>query len=146
MNQEALQTTELRSKTSLETILFFDGTCGLCNWTVNFVLNRDKHRRFLFSPLQGETAATYLGEVEIAAMQSVVLFTGGRSFRKSSAIVRLLWKLNLFWKCCGVLLWLVPKPLRDWTYKLIAKNRYRWFGQREACRVPTPAEREQFLD
>ena len=126
-------------------ILFFDGICGLCNKSVDFVLSRDVVGVFQFAPLQGETARQLLPPADVADLSSVVLLVEGRSYRKSSAAVRILWRLNLGWKVLGTLMWLVPLPLRDLGYLLIARSRYRLFGKHETCRMPTSAERTRFL-
>ena len=126
-------------------IVFFDGVCGLCNTSVNWVMNRDRRKAFRFSPLQGETAAAILPKTDIESLHSMVLQLNGRIFRKSSAAVRILWQLGPLEKAAGTLLWLIPRPLRDVGYGIVARNRYRWFGKKETCRLPTPEERARFL-
>lgn len=121
--------------------MFFDGVCGLCNWTVDFVMRRDRQQQFRFAPLQGATAEHFLGPEDRVRLHSVVIMHQGKVWRKSSAIVRMLWLLGGFWGLCGWLLWIVPRPLRDLAYRLIAMNRYRLFGEKTTCRMPTPAER-----
>jgi len=78
-------------------------------------------------------------------LDSVVLLVEGQPFRKSSAAVRVLWRLGFGWQLLGTLAWLIPLPLRDLLYDLIARNRYRLFGKHDTCRMPTPAERSRFL-
>lgn len=126
-------------------ILFFDGICGLCNTAVDFVLARDQRRSLLFSPLQGETAQRLLPEEDIRSLQTLVLWTNAAAYRRSSAVVRILWRLPRFWPLVGCLLWLVPFPLRDFGYQVVSKNRLRWFGQKETCRLPSVEERNRFL-
>lgn len=126
-------------------LLFFDGVCGLCSRSVDFVLARDRRELFQFAPLQGETARQLLPVAYVSDLNSMVLLVDGRSFRKSSAAVRVLWRLSLGWQVLAALVWLVPLPLRDLAYDLIARNRYRLFGKHETCRMPTPAERSRFL-
>ncbi|MFO0918257.1 MAG: thiol-disulfide oxidoreductase DCC family protein [Planctomycetaceae bacterium] len=126
-------------------IVFFDGVCGLCNSSVNWIISRDRAAVFRFSPLQGETAAARLLQTDIENLNSMVLQLHGRCFRKSSAFVRILWQLGPLEKLAGGLLWLIPKPLRDLGYGIVARNRYRWFGKKETCRLPTPQERARFL-
>ena len=121
-------------------ILFFDGLCGLCNTSVDFVMKRDTRDVFRYAPLQGETAAAHLSEREREDLNSVVLKTRDGLFRHSSAVVRILWKLPGIWPVLGTLLWLVPKPVRNLGYRFVAKNRYRVFGKKESCRLPTPEE------
>ncbi len=126
-------------------LVLFDGVCGLCNWFVSFILKRDRAGVFLFSPLQGETAARLLSEEERANLSTVVLMHRGRAFRHSAAVVRIFWALGGFWSLIGTLLWIVPRPVRDWGYRFVARNRYRWFGKKETCRLPTAEEIARLL-
>ncbi len=121
-------------------ILFFDGLCGLCNTSVDFVMKRDTRDVFRYAPLQGETAASYLSEKDREDLDSVILQTPDGLYRHTSAVVRILWKLPGIWPVLGTLLWLVPKPLRNIGYRIVARNRYRFFGKKESCRLPTPEE------
>ena len=129
-----------------KSILFFDGVCGLCNSFIDFVLKHYRNGRVVFAPLQGETAAANLPAEDAETLDTVVFLDGGQATRRSSAIVRILIRLGGFWKLLGSVLWLVPRPLRDIGYKVIARNRYRFFGKKETCRMPTPQERARFLD
>lgn len=126
-------------------VIYFDGVCGLCNTFVDTVLRWDRRGVFRFAPLQGETAAQRLRPEDTANLDSVALQSEGRTYRKSSAVVRMLWRLGWAGRIMGTALWLIPKPIREWGYDFVAKNRYRWFGKKETCRLPTPAERERFL-
>ncbi len=134
-----------RTAEAARCILFFDGVCGLCNRAVDFVLAHDTEGHFQFAPLQGETARQLLSPADTSDLNSMVLLVAGRSHRKSAAAVRILWNLSLRWRILGTLLWLIPLPLRNLGYHLIACNRYRIFGRHETCRMPTPAERARFL-
>lgn len=134
-----------RTAEAARCILFFDGVCGLCNKAVDFVLARDREGNFQFAPLQGETARQLLPPTEASDLSSMVLLVEGRTFRRSSAAVRILWQLSFGWQVLGTLLWLIPLPIRNLGYRLIASNRYRVFGKHETCRMPTPAERCRFL-
>lgn len=127
-------------------ILFFDGVCGLCNRFVDFVLKYDRHGRVAFAPLQGSTAAASLPDDLVRGLDTVVFLDGDRCQTRSSAIVRIFWRLGGAWSFLGTLLWLIPKPIRDVGYKIVARSRYRLFGQKETCRLPTPEERARFLD
>jgi predicted DCC family thiol-disulfide oxidoreductase YuxK len=126
-------------------IVFFDGVCGLCNRSIDFVLRHDRRGVFRAAPLQGETAAGLLTPTDRESLHTLVLHTGDRSYRRSAAVVRILWNLGPWWRPLAVLLWLIPLPLRDLGYKLVARNRYRFLGKRETCRMPTPEERERLL-
>lgn len=126
-------------------IVFFDGVCGFCNASVNFVLKRDSAGKMRFAPLQGVTASQLLPTEDRESLSSLVLWTPTGLYRKTSAIVRILWHLDGLWPILGTLLWLIPRPLRNCGYNLVARFRYRIFGKRETCRMPTPEERDRFL-
>ncbi|MEM7812390.1 MAG: DCC1-like thiol-disulfide oxidoreductase family protein [Planctomycetota bacterium] len=125
-------------------VVFFDGVCGLCDGTVSTLLKIDRGERLLFATLQGETAKTL--PPEFVDLNSMVLREGDRLSRKSTAVGRTLKAVGGFWAVLGSLLLLVPRPLRDLGYTLVAKIRYRVWGKKETCRIPTPAERGRFLD
>ena len=127
-------------------VLFFDGVCGLCNRFVDFVLKHDRDGRVLFAPLQGATAASALSEDIVRGLDTVVFLEKGRPNVRSSAIVQIFWQLGGAWSVLGTLLWIIPKPIRDFGYRIVARSRYRLFGQKETCRLPTPEERARFLD
>ena len=126
-------------------VIFFDGLCGLCNAWINFVIARDTQRQFRFGPLQGETAHDWLHLPPDAALDSVTLVDANGIYRKSDAVCRILNQLGGIWRVCGSLLRMVPRPLRDWGYDFVARHRYRLFGKKETCRLPTLKERERFL-
>jgi predicted DCC family thiol-disulfide oxidoreductase YuxK len=126
-------------------IVFFDGVCGLCNRTVDFLLKRDTRGVFRFAPLQGETAQRLLTAADVESLNSLVFFDGTNLYRRSAGTVRIFWRLGGLWKVPAALLWLVPLPIRNAGYRAIAAYRYRWFGKKETCRMPTPEERERFL-
>jgi predicted DCC family thiol-disulfide oxidoreductase YuxK len=126
-------------------IIFFDGVCGLCNHWIDFLLARDRTQQFRFAPLQGETARDSLGQTASESLSSVVLLDGTGTYRKSDAVWRMLIRLGGMWALAGWLLRLVPRPIRNWGYDFVAKRRYRWFGEKATCRLPTPAERARFL-
>jgi len=146
------QTTEQITSPALATdshpekpVVFFDGVCGLCNHFVDFILKRDPAGKFLLAPLQGETARQFLSSEDIASLNTVVLLWQGKRYRHSSAIVRVMWILGGFWKVPTALLWIIPKPLRDLGYSCVSVMRYKLFGKKSTCRMPTPEERSRFL-
>lgn len=126
-------------------VVFFDGVCGLCNVSVDFILARDTHQRFRFAPLQGDTARQKLPSADRERLDTLVLLTEQGTYRRSAAVVRILWRLPGAWPVLGALLWVIPGPLRDMGYRIVSANRLRWFGKKESCRLPTPEERERFL-
>lgn len=126
-------------------ILFFDGVCNLCNGFVDFLIRKDSHARLLFAPLQGKTAEARLSPSVRTSMKSVVLLEDDKIYDQSDAVLRALGLLPGPW--CGLaFLKILPKFLRDAIYDRIARSRYRIFGRRDTCRVPTPHERARFLD
>ncbi len=127
-------------------IVFFDGICGFCNYTVNFLMARDQGQRLRFAPLQGETAAKYLPEPLRERLDTLVFCFRGRNYVRSAAIVRILWSLQGVWPLIAILLWLIPLPIRDMGYCGMSKIRYRLFGKMDACRLPRPEERGLILE
>lgn len=125
-------------------IIFFDGICHLCNGFVDFVLQKDLKQHFQFAPLQGETAANLLTPQERSELTSVILLVEGKKFLRSEAVVKVLIDLGGVYRVFA-LGFLLPSGVRNALYNWVAKNRYAWFGQRESCRLPTPAEKDRLL-
>lgn len=127
-------------------IILFDGVCNFCNYWVNFAIRHDKKKRLLFTPLQGETAKQLLPlhHINPNALSSVILIDNGKAYTQSSAALRICKHLNGGWKLFYGLM-IMPKFIRDFLYNIIARNRYRWFGKKEACMIPSPEIRERFL-
>jgi predicted DCC family thiol-disulfide oxidoreductase YuxK len=126
--------------------LFFDGVCNLCNSSVDWVIRHDKKRYFRFGSLQGKTAHEVVPDyAEEAGLSTVVLVTGKGQFIRSTAIAHVLKGLGGIWKFWGDCMLLLPRPIRDWGYKAIAKRRYKIWGHKDSCRLPSPEERELFL-
>lgn len=126
-------------------VLFFDGVCGLCDATVNWLLRRDRAGVLRFAPLQGDTAARVLPAADAQDLRSVVLVDGQGVHRRSAAAVRTLRHLGGRYRVLAHLLWLIPGPLRELCYKTVSKLRYRLFGKKDLCRLPNPGENERFL-
>ena len=129
-------------------IILFDGVCNLCNGFVRFVIARDPVGRFRFAPLQSDVARRLLGQPNAAGgavPASFVLLEGDRVFRQSTAALRIARNLGLPWRLAYGLV-VLPRPLRDWVYDIVARHRYQWFGQRDVCMVPTPDLRARFLE
>lgn len=145
MNQAEKQSDKEKDSLEEYSLVFFDGVCGLCNNTVDFLLAKDQNDALKFAPLQGETANQVL-EPEHLNLNSIVLLDHGRVWKKSAAIVRILWKLPQPWKSVGAVLWIIPQPLRDIGYSIVAKLRYKLFGKHETCRMPTEKDRSKLLN
>ncbi len=123
--------------------VLFDGVCNLCNASVNFVIDRDKRSYFKFAPLQSE-AAKALGETVTGDPDSIVLIENGKRHDKSGAALRIARRLNGAWPLLFLFI-IVPPFIRDSVYRYIARNRYKWFGKADACRMPTPELKARFL-
>ena len=128
-------------------IIFFDGVCGLCDQFVTILIDIDRKKILRFSPQQGK----YFQTTEITVLinpqmgDSIFYYRGGRIFSKSTAVLNALSDLGGVWKICGIFK-LIPKPMRDAVYDLVAKNRYQIFGKKESCRLPTAEEKSRFID
>ena len=130
-----------------ESIIIFDGVCNFCNGVVNFILVRDKKDIFRFAANQSEAAKQILLKNNIpleTEISTVFLFENGKLYQKSTAALRIARKLPFAWNLCYIGI-IIPAFLRNVIYDFIAKNRYKWFGKKETCRVPSPAERGKFL-
>jgi predicted DCC family thiol-disulfide oxidoreductase YuxK len=131
---------------SNETIIFFDGVCSLCNSVVDFVHRRDSKNHFKYASLQGNTAQKMIPELlEDEQLDSLIYYKQGKTFTESSAALHIAKGMSGVWPVLFALI-LVPKGLRDVIYRWVARNRYRWFGKRETCRMPEAHERPYFLD
>lgn len=128
-------------------IILFDGVCNFCDGAVNFVLRQDKNDSFRFAPLQSKAGKVLLQQYDLPTedFASFILIDKGKLYRKSSAALRVMRRLPWFWKPVQ-LFWIIPPFIRNAVYDFIARNRYRWFGKKEACMVPTPQMRNRFLD
>ncbi len=125
-------------------IVFFDGVCHLCNGFVDSMITLDTNHTFYFAPLQGETAQALLPAQDRAHLNSVIYYESEKLFYSSTAVIKILVGLGGVYRIFG-LFWVFPRPLRDFVYGVIARNRYRWFGTREFCRLPRPEERLYLL-
>jgi predicted DCC family thiol-disulfide oxidoreductase YuxK len=129
-----------------EPIILFDGVCNLCNHVVQFALARDDKQQFRFAALQSSTGLRLLEGFGIRSrnLSSIVLIEGGSAYVKSDAVLRMTARLTGSWSVLRVFL-IVPRPIRDCVYDVVAKHRYRWFGKRSTCMVPTAEQLGRFL-
>ncbi len=129
-------------------VLFFDGECNFCDSTVNFVIDRDRKQVLKFASLQSDAARSLLaqhGAAERASdINTMVLLSAGKLYTKSAAALRVGRFLGFPYNLSVVFL-LVPPFVRNFFYDLVARNRYKWFGKRDECRVPTKELRARFL-
>ncbi|HEX2613767.1 MAG TPA: DCC1-like thiol-disulfide oxidoreductase family protein [Fibrobacteria bacterium] len=128
-------------------ILFFDGLCALCDGFAAFVAKHDRRDVFRLAPLQGETSKALIPQdaLSSASAASIVLWMDGKTLRKSDAVLRVFAGLDGGWTLLALGARLVPRFVRDAVYDIVAHNRMRWFGRREACRLPMPDEQARFL-
>jgi predicted DCC family thiol-disulfide oxidoreductase YuxK len=127
--------------------ILFDGVCNLCNGFVRFVIQRDPDAHFRFAALSSDAAAKLLADsgVDGVVPDSVVLIQDGRVYFRSDVPLRIARGLTLPWTLLSVFR-VVPRFLRDRLYDFIAARRYRWFGRRDICMVPTPEMKKRFLE
>jgi len=128
-------------------VILFDGVCNLCDGFVQFVIARDRAGRFQFAALQSESARRLLARVDGfgGLPDSIVLVDGGRVYTRSSAALRIARALPFPWPLARAFV-VVPRPVRDWIYDFVARHRYRWFGRKDVCMMPSPALRARFLE
>lgn len=129
-----------------ERIVVFDGVCNFCSWSVRFILNHDVHGRIRFAPLQSETGRNLLEQngIDPTNPETFLFVDGGRVYTLSDAALEIAKHLGA-WRYLRVLR-VVPRDLRDWAYSVLARNRYRWFGKRDVCFIPTQEQRSRFID
>jgi len=128
-------------------IILFDGVCNLCNSSVQFVIKRDKKDQFRFAPLQSDVGQKLVQErgIDTTMIDSIILIEPQVAYyTKSDAALKIAQQLSGAWPLMGVFLG-VPSGIRNVVYDWIAKNRYRWYGKRDECMIPTPELKEKFL-
>jgi len=129
----------------MRSIVLFDGVCNFCSDSVNFIIRHDTHNRFVFAPLQSENGIELRAKYAIDDnIDSIVLIEDDRAFTRSTAALRIAKRLGGIWALAYALI-VVPRPIRDYLYELFAKYRYRLFGKKDECMLPTPEVRARFL-
>lgn len=130
---------------NLDKIVLFDGECNLCDRTVQFIIKRDKKESFRFASIQSSIGQSLLNKLEVPNdINSFILIDENKSYIKSTAALRVCKELRGVWKLLYIFIF-IPRPLRDMLYTLIAKNRYKWFGKKDNCILPTPEMKNRFL-
>lgn len=125
-------------------VLLFDGVCNLCNGWVDFLLKYDSKKELKFAALQSDEAKQFVSPEFAKKLPSLVFVNGNYTYIESDAAIWVLASLGGWWRIALAVL-VLPKFLRNWVYRLIAKNRYHWFGKSEQCRIPNAEERSRFL-
>jgi predicted DCC family thiol-disulfide oxidoreductase YuxK len=127
-------------------VMLFDGVCNLCNASVQWVLQQDKKGVFRFAALQSETGRQLMEShgMSTEKIETVVLVSGQKVFTHSDAALEMVRLLGGAWSILYIFRW-IPKGLRDAVYRFVARNRYRWFGERATCMMPKPEWAGRFL-
>ncbi|MEM9831405.1 MAG: DCC1-like thiol-disulfide oxidoreductase family protein [Bacteroidota bacterium] len=135
-----------RKEVPQKDIVLFDGVCNLCNHAVNFIIDRDPAQRFTFASLQSDIGNKLLETYQLDSqyLDSLVLIRGERVYLKSTAALQIARQLSGIWPACYAFI-LVPPIIRNFFYDIVARFRYRIFGQSDQCRVPTPELKTRFL-
>lgn len=128
-------------------IILFDGVCNLCEGSVRFIIQRDPDAVFRFAALQSKAGTRLLQayHLDAAMLDSVVVIESGKLYTHSTAALRICRHLSGLWPLLYGFM-IVPRVLRDGVYRWVARNRYRWFGKKEACLMPTPDIQARFLE
>lgn len=128
-------------------VILFDGWCVLCTGAVGFVMKRDKKRHFRFASLDSEFAKGLLAaeNLQTISADTFLLFENGKLFDRSTAALRVSKKLDGAWPFLYCLM-IIPRFIRDGIYSVVARNRYRWFGRRNSCFIPSPEDFPRFPD
>jgi len=132
---------------SQQSVIFFDSICNLCNSTVQFIIKKDTKNAFQFASLLSDAAKIILLQYpeKKFELNSIVFISNDKIYIKSSAVLQILWNLGRGYKLLFVF-WIVPKPIRNFVYDVIAANRYKWFGKREQCMLPGVEIKKRFLE
>jgi predicted DCC family thiol-disulfide oxidoreductase YuxK len=122
--------------TNDQQIIFYDGQCRVCNLAVGFVIRHDRMRKFHFSSLQSDAASEVLPGIQINKQypESIVYFRHGKIYQHSTAVLRICRDLGRGWQLLYLFI-AIPAPARDLIYRLIARNRYKWFGKNSVCPI-----------
>ena len=128
-------------------IILFDGVCNLCNSSVQYVIKHDPNELFRFASLQGNTGQQLLKQYGLSTndMNSFILVRDNKAYTRSAAALNVAKQLTGFAKLLYGFI-IVPPFIRDAVYDLIARNRYKWFGKKDSCMVPTAALQARFLN
>jgi predicted DCC family thiol-disulfide oxidoreductase YuxK len=129
----------------IKPVIFFDGVCNLCNESVLFVIKRDRKGKFNFAPIQSSYAEHQLKGFDYSTQElnTILLLKNGKLYQKSSAVLEIAKGLSGGWPLLYAFI-IVPVVIRNFVYDWVARNRYKWFGKKEACMIPTPELRARF--
>ena len=129
-------------------LILFDGVCNLCNTSVQYIIKHDKNNIFLFTALQSDLGQQIIAEYKIDAKKtdSILLYAQEKGIDyKSTAALKIATKLGFPTNLLSIF-FIIPAFIRNWVYDYIAKNRYKWYGKKDACMIPTPELKSKFLE
>ena len=129
-------------------IILFDGVCNLCNTTVQRVIKADNEDVFRFAALQSETGEKLIAErgIDTSKVDSIILIEPGIAYYTKSDAALQIGKFLKRYRTLSRFLMLFPRAIRDFTYDFVARNRYKWYGKKDACMIPTPELKAKFLE
>ncbi|MCY7361335.1 MAG: DCC1-like thiol-disulfide oxidoreductase family protein [Ignavibacteria bacterium] len=127
-------------------VILFDGVCNLCNSSVNFIIDHDNNKVFKFAALQSDIGQEMLSKFNLSKdeFDSVILIDNENCYTKSTAALKIAKEFSSYWKLLYVFI-IIPAFIRNFFYDLISKNRYKMFGKKDSCRMPTPELKDRFL-
>lgn len=132
--------------TAENSIILFDGVCNLCSGAVQFILKRDHKKTFVFASLQSEVGKSLLSKYKVnTSVETIILLQNDKWFSQSDAALEISRKLSGAWPLLYAFK-IIPRFIRDGIYDWISRNRYRFFGKKEACMIPSPEWKNRFLD
>lgn len=128
-------------------VLLFDGVCNLCNSSVQFIIKNDKKGKFKFASLQSDYGQKAIKDYNLGDenLKTVILIANGKAYKKSTAALEVAKRMDGLWPLLYIF-WIVPYPLRDLIYNWVANNRYKWFGKKDQCMIPSPALKDRFIE
>lgn len=133
-------------KMNTQPVILFDGVCNFCNSAVNFVIKRNAKANTMFTPMQSAAGQKLLAQYNLPGddMKSFIFIENDTVYKQSTGALKVCRHLRGLWPLCYGFI-IVPRFIRDGIYNWIAKNRYKWFGKKDSCMIPTPEVKARFL-
>jgi predicted DCC family thiol-disulfide oxidoreductase YuxK len=130
----------------IKQIVIFDGICNFCSCSVDFIIRHDPERKFKFTSMQSEVGQNLIKKYHIrkVGFDTFVLIQGDEYLLRTDAALEVARQLSGGWSYCKFLK-IIPRPIRDFIYRFFARNRFRFFGKRLNCRIPTEVEKQRFI-
>ena len=130
---------------SSNSVILFDGDCNLCNHFVQFVISKDKKKNINFSSLQSQFGRQIVSKHKLQHIDSIIYLNGDNAYTYSDAIIEILKTIEGIWSIIGYFIKIIPKNIRNYFYKIIAKKRFSLFGKTNSCLLPSPELNARFL-